>query len=409
MLDKVLENLFSKFNNNNIDYCIIRDFNDLSLINESEDIDLLIRSSDFLRADKLLRYLGWGTPKINPNAFGHVQYYKCEAKKIYKLDILKDLYYADGRYKLNLEKTTICYIQQNGIRIPTEEFALLFLVLHIVLDKTFVSEKNAVQLENLMKTVKNKDNWWWKIAKEIVERHDYQLLSKQKYIKEIEKNDCVEKIDNKIWCIKRRLIGRLWRMNIHKNSFAVIGVDGTGKSSTIEALKDYYGNDVFVQYMGFRSYITKIAKKWSTNKAPKVNLPGVNLIMQQVSCYYEMLCRYYLAKRSGRKLVLFDRYAWETYDNARNGYVKLFSWTLFKLLFPKPYRIVYLYCPTDVSLSRKDDIDDAEGFMKMKERIDSKYMKNRSALILDTSVDSKETVIDKVITYICVETQGYVK
>lgn len=409
MLDLALDRLFLNFNKQHIEYCLVRDFDNVDVINNSEDIDVLVRNADFKTADKILNELGWYTPRINPNAFGHIQYYKCDAQKVYKLDILKDLYFSDGKYRLRIDEFNIHYEEQKGMRVPTDEFALLFLVLHIVLDKDSVSKKNAAQLERLVSLTDCKENWWYQLAKQIVDTHDYNLELKNRYVDEITRANCVEIINNTVWKFKRRILGRIWRLKIRKNSFAILGVDGTGKSSTIEKLKDYYGNDVIVQYMGFRSYTSNLAKKWATNKAPRVRVPGVNLLMQQLSCYHEMLIRYRQAQKSASKLVLFDRYAWEANDNARNGLVRAISWVFFKLLFPKPDHIIYLYCPTDVSLTRKDDIDDVNGFIKMKERIDSIYMGQPTALILDTSKDNIETVVDKVITYICVETQGYVK
>lgn len=409
MLDSTLNTLFSTFNNKNIDYCLVRDFQDINSLNNSDDIDIMIRSSDSLRAINLLEELGWLTPTINPNTFGHIQYYKAHCKKVYKLDILNDLYFADGKYRFRFENEDILFTEYNNIRVPTDEYALLFLLLHILLDKNFISNKNANQLEELVSKSQLSNSWWYILAKGIVDTHDYKLKLKDKYLNEIERSGCVEKRDNSLWKLKRRLLGYIWSYKKEKNRFALLGVDGTGKSSTIGILKEYYDKDVFIQYMGFRSYTTKFAKKWAGYSAPRIYIPGFNLCLQQTSCYYEMLNRYYSAKKSQKKILLFDRYPWEAYDNARNMFVKMLSGLLFKVLFPKPDHIIYLYCPTNVSLERKNDIDDIDGFVKMKGHIDSVYMNKSSALVLDTSIDDQETVVDKVITYICVCTQGYVR
>lgn len=184
-------------------------------------------------------------------------------------------------------------------------------------------------------------------------------------------------------------------------TLAIIGVDGTGKSSVIKALENEYGDKCIITYMGYRSF-----------EDPKIeelqNIPSSSIITKIVKYIYVVfltykcyLNRYKLSVKTGR-YVIFDRYVHEIYINA-HGVMKLVYTLLYKYLYPNPSKIVYLYCPVDESLKRKDDITDIMLFKNMKERFDKKFLHNKKCLCLDSSVYSTQELAEQIKKIIVID------
>ena len=429
-----LQLLFSEFNKNGIKWCILRDGGSIESINGADDLDLSVSSADFSRAAEILQNCGWQTPKLNPNTFGHVQYYRWAGGRIYKIDILRDVYFADGLYEMASTRE----IYEAG-QLPQDNLALRLLVLHVILDKQSVSDKNFAEIRRLYEKVSadcgsevregrlspagekevdpgshvkedrpgiaEKQDFILNLAEEIL-FHDRELHHLQEYRRALLDGGYVKKRDNRLWKLRRKLRVKLWRHRTKQTAVALIGVDGTGKSTLLDSLKEYYGDRAFVQYMGFRSYVSENAGKWADRSAPRSRIPGVNLFRSWGAFYKDMKIRYDAAVKSGRPLVLFDRYPWEAFDNAKNAPVKAVTWVCFRLLFPRPDHVIYLTCPAEESLARKSDISDQAKFVQMKNRFDRKYGNRKNTLVLDTSQLPREEVTARAAERICMVSEG---
>lgn len=403
-LNQILHDLFERFNLEDIKYLVIRDYFSVETINNSDDLDISISSMSRNRAIELLKEMGWGTPQINPNTFSHQQFYKWDGNRMYKVDVLWDVFFADGKYKLsNVEEIYDKYKWQENIKIPTPNIGLKLLLLHVILDKRIFSEKNKKSFIKLSSENELYDGCIGSISSEILSTCDFDLKNLEKYKTNLEAEKLIERCNNIFWKIQRWIIIKKWSRKTNCITLALIGVDGTGKSKALENLSEYYKDTAQSTYMGFRSYQTGFAKRMT---ARPVKIPVLSTFLLCFSLYIEMMYRLIKAKTSRKHLILFDRYPWEAYINAGYKQSKFWLYIFMLCLFPKPTGTVYLYCPANVSLKRKTDIENAEEFVKMKERFDKLFLDNRFCKSLDTSILDIDDVKSEIIQYICMLTNG---
>lgn len=173
---------------------------------------------------------------------------------------------------------------------------------------------------------------------------------------------------------------------------AILGVDGTGKSTVISKIKERLGDDVVCVYMGCRAYEFSVIQTLQKKHSKIATLLNVFLIYL---CFWYR----YLKGALSRKTVIFDRYVHEMYINAPGVYQHLFKF-IYTYLFPHASEVVYLYCPAEESLMRKDDIDDPESFKQMKNRFDEIFLLNSKTHKYDTSLLSPDEIVVSVIDII---------
>lgn len=414
---KCLVSLFNELNSQNIHYCLIRDFENTEQVNTSKDIDIVIKKSEKNNAKKILASLGWVTPRINKNLYAHEQFYKWNGTRLVELDVLWDIYYSDGKYKLtNQDDVFVSQGQLEQAKIPRNEVALRLLVLHLVFDKDNVSEKNLNQLKRLIDIQENRSGIFYEIAHSIIERGGYDSEMAYSFNKRLLSEDVVTThFSFHIKPIRKCKIflsgialrikwSRCFKLRQDPLKIAIMGVDGSGKSSAIRMLQGHFKNS-FVQYMGFRndSWESELAKKIRNNKQPEGSESflsrffHVRLLKFYYVMVYEGYYRYMKAVRSGANVVLFDRYYWEIYDNTNNTLSRIVYYIFLKMLYPKPELQVYLHCPIEESLRRKDDIDDVDDFIRTKNKWDKIYLNRKDVLAIDTSEHSINEVCGRII------------
>lgn len=190
-------------------------------------------------------------------------------------------------------------------------------------------------------------------------------------------------------------------------SICIAGVDGTGKSTTIDLIRQQMGEEnICVQYMGARKWETKNALKYIGDEASPKGLKFKLVVMGAYSRIYEMYHRIYKHNGSG-KIVVFDRYANEQAlfrragSKGMYGRVMSFIYSIFLLwLFPKPDITFYLKCSIDASISRKSDIntkEEIEGLKRNKRLLDKYYENRKNVYILDTSKESQQIIAQRII------------
>lgn len=179
---------------------------------------------------------------------------------------------------------------------------------------------------------------------------------------------------------------------IKKNkTIAILGVDGSGKSTAVENVSKYYGEQCTVTYMGYTRF-----------EDPKISqLEGRRFATPFIEFrIYRCFWRRYFKGKKAKQIAIFDRYVHEIFINAGKGKYDRLRILLYKYLFPMPSLLVYLHCPAEVSLRRKSDIPDPDVFMAMKKRFDNYFLGQKNVLCLDSGVLTPEEIADKICEYI---------
>ena len=389
----LLDGLFYSLNKENIPYFIMRDYMNCESVTNSGDVDVVVEEKYRDRANSIILEEGWKTRKYNLNFYGHQQYYKWDGTRVVKLDIMYGIYFSNGLYSLTNQHSLFSRVEKMGIaNIPACEDGLLIHICHLSYDKKEVSDKNRRFLEYLIDNATGTNEFLLTCAKCILSNNN----SLHSIGCDLCHNGLVIKHSSIMVKIRWLYIRSLAHF-VHKHSvsIALIGVDGTGKSTSIEAINDYFNDRSVIQYMGFKQFQTKIAQKWYSNEK---RIPVISFIADCIILPLEMRKRIWKAYSQKKRIVLFDRYPWEIYDNS-HGLARYINYVLFKLCFRKPDGLVYLHCPVDISLLRKCDIEDIELFRGMKKRFDKQYLNYPGALVLDSSVLDKDEVKEKTIEY----------
>lgn len=401
MIEKEIMNIFDLFNEKTVNYFVLRDFENINRIYNSMDIDIFCDKRSKKKVDMIFKKNGWYTPFINVNKYSHKQYYKIIGEKIYKFDIVFDFYFGEKNYYFN--KSMINYDKHdylNSIKVADNYNAFYIMLFHIIYDKKCISEKNYRIFKNMFSKV-NKDlnkngKELWIISNQIVnnelEETNYKIREYQIQLnKFLTHNPIKNSLHNlKYWFfyILKYIIEHL-----RKKSIAIIGVDGSGKSSAVKSLKAIFGEKAEIIYMGMKDY----------------QLNKLNILLQKENCniiekvYRLILSRYeffyrYFKYRFSRKVVIFDRYVDDIYINAnKNNKFRIIDKLLYGFLFPKPNIKIYLYCNIETSLERKSDITDVTVFSEMKKRYDKFYLNRKKVLCINTSLVNEENTI-KMIT-----------
>lgn len=404
----MLNDLFGDLNTHAIDYVVVRDYETVNSLNRCSDLDISVSESHRTTTLDILKKRNWYTPQKNLNHYSHQQFYNWAGERMYKLDIIWGFYFADGRYSLSsCNSVYAAAILFNGIKIPCPEDGILLLLLHILLDKKSLSKKNKDFMMYLLSN-KQEDNETTLYARSLCSKDDIALIEPIYFIKCLLKKRILLKNYSLVRLL--RLINRTFLSHFSKTRYriALLGVDGCGKSTALASLRNYYVDKSFTQYFGFRDYKTSFAKRMHSSSKGHILNRYVYNILDVLSVYFEMWTRYLEAKRSGKMVLLFDRFVWEAADNSSKVLEKALKTLLFKWLFPGVDILIYLHCPVETSLSRKNDITDVDHFMIMKKRFDKLYMRYPNSLSIDTSIEKEPEVLEKCARFICERTDGLI-
>lgn len=190
-------------------------------------------------------------------------------------------------------------------------------------------------------------------------------------------------------------------------SVCITGVDGTGKSTTVKRLSDYFGNEKSeIQYMGSKNWETRLAEKYLSKPGKMYSL--TEKIYGKWILIFEMYKRVY--KHAGSdKLIIFDRYVdeqalWYRTEKAtfKGKLVQLLYTVIFTKCFYRPTITFYLMCDVSVSVKRKDDIAGLSGIddlRRIKNVFDDYYIPLKDVIKIDTSSTGIEDTVDIILKH----------
>lgn len=395
MLSQCLQDLFHELNQE-IEYVVLRGYMTDDEIENGKDIDLFVSSSFKEKFRKHMNKLGWHTPRINTNLFPHEQYYYLTPNKLYKVDVVYGLYYGDEllhyKYEAELMQNRV---MQHNVYVPSDLDALTTLLLHLFYDKKDISTQNKKRFSDLYQRCSAELNWSeWKL-KEVTRI----VMS---YIDSGDGTDLLSVINNYKATLDENIVempfwGGLFHrtslrlkgfvrtriMKMRKATIAIIGVDGTGKSSAIDILSRALQHRGFSVYMGYRDFGTKIESSTGSS------------IKSVITIYLAMWKRYLKYRYHYGGIIIFDRYPYEIYINSTGIKSRIYR-VFYQVLFPTPNEIVYIHCKSETSLSRKDDIENENVFRKMKDRFDEEYLNNNEIICLSSDELSSVEIVDRI-------------
>lgn len=400
--------ILKKLDENGIEYSVLRGFIPIEEIDKSLDVDIYIPSKYKKKVHKIFTSLKWYTQKINCSRYPHQQYIYISNNKLNKIDIVYGLYYDQELRHFKYENLIFDGLRkENGVKILSPIMTLITFILHVLFDKKKLSEKNQKYLKLIYDDYKKNSsfnekidielqNKIIKITKEMVEKN-LELINKNiKFYKEqiqalnILDYSFLRKI---LYNIRQRLNNtiRYSLLKMSNRSICILGVDGSGKSTTTLELNKILGNKSIIQYMGFKEYELHFVKKhFLKNKSSNFyNLKSI------VYMYFEMWKRYF-KNRFSNNLIIYDRFPWEAVINNK-GIAKFLYFIEFKILFPRPKKLYYLHCLLETSLSRKDDIPDKNKFLIMKNNFDKAYLNKKKIKAFSTDEKTTEEIVQCII------------
>lgn len=175
---------------------------------------------------------------------------------------------------------------------------------------------------------------------------------------------------------------------------AFIGVDGTGKSTIANILKNKLDEKIEIQHMGAnKSAETKFRKYIVQKKKDNVFFK----ILSGVSLYYD---RWYRVIKNERKkgVIIYDRHPLYNPTDARK-FKRILDKVIYSLM-PMPHLIYYFYCDVNTSIQRKPSEFESEYSiieLKRKKKIfDYKYLKNKNIKKINTDQLGEQQIIQMI-------------
>jgi thymidylate kinase len=406
---EVIEDFFREFNRHGIPFVVLRNYEELPYSLGSKDLDLLIRQRDLNKAIEVLRmvstshgsdwYLHRSWKSIDAFTFFWTSEKEIEKASL-KVDLLIN-YENKGRLFLSSEEIIENSLQFKDFRVPClmhEAFIDLLkpLLSGGIIKKKYVPkikkalEQTPVQFGQLLAR-----HFTSRVAKQIV-----KFLSAD-MIKDVER--LRKKMDRRSYIIAflrhpisfslnfgahiKNEIKR--RISVQNVSIALIGPDGTGKSTIIESLvkmiplitkSDTSNVHVFhfrpQMLPNIRQVVTlgRMEESYENFTRPHRAIPsGFTASLFRLFYYLvDYIIGYFIRVRpllSQYKIVIFDRYFYDFIVDPARSRVKLpkFIPMFLMKLVPKPILCVYLDNDVETILQRKQELPPDELSRQLRE------------------------------------------
>lgn len=425
---KIYEKLFKELNNSNINYCIYKGLNHLEedLNGERGDIDILIDKNDLDFLTKIIKQYNFFIDLSSNGPFYYMGIDK-DTHKFTMLDVNTKIQFGPKPYKPYsfLFTTNELDIMTDGVKILNKnDYIPLMFLMRI----TSLSEKKE-DLEEIKEYLRNKDihdafivNFinhklnlkWEEVSQEILKAQDWKILKNQyeKDVIKIANQDTIlrlkqkfKKLLGKIRGLKLKLKFPPYRIRKKGHLIAFVGVDGAGKSSTVE----YIENLDFFKYTGVKRIyfgnneywipgLLKLLKKPHRHKLLNILLSILALLDRQIRIFIAI---YYMKLGN---VVLADRYFYDDMIGREINKEKLKKQHFIKKLYHKIFAIkmlkkpdltIFLDVSPEVAYSRKQDYSYAVMLEVNKAYKDYMY-KVENVMIVNADKPQKEIYSDVI-------------
>jgi thymidylate kinase len=359
----LLLSLFQGLDQQNIQYCLLRDQDQLDKLVSGAEIDLLVQASQLAQMQRLLAQLGF----LRLPSWGHAPHhffvgYDQSSDSWFKLDVMTEVAYGRPIAALRTELTAHCLDNRCRVGItyvPTPECELVMLLLHCVLDKRTITPARGRRLQTLRHQVNDEQylsrllsDYWlptmnWSQLAVLIDAEDWPTLvaANKPVTARLEQRD---RIGTRIRTVRERTLRKLSHYFSSGRSpsltVALLAPDGAGKSTLAANLQSSFYFPVRSIYMGLYQKGRKDA-----------GLPGVAFIQRLVGQWGRYLTARYYQQRG--YLVIFDRYAYDAWLPARQplNWLKQGRRWLLAHSCPPPDLVVLLDAPGELLHDRKGE------------------------------------------------------
>lgn len=396
-----IKSIFEEFDRKGISYAVIRNYEFIlqDKIYEGKDTDVVILSKDTKKIRETMQANGFGRVPMNPFSMheGYAKYIP-EDKKLLQFHF--HINGVTGRHARYLDAKDLLKrrVKRGFFYSTSSEDEFLAILLHNLLDLDKFKEKYITDLENLKKRNLNYDYIESKLQKVMSKRNAKEvlhLISSKNYAR-------IEKIMPSLKrgfefrnSLKIALVfvgGAVWKIPyIFKSAplVSLIGMDGTGKTTTTEVLRELFEKNKIKYSMLYTGrgrnnilpiqFFGKIYRKAeSSKKSSKISSENSkreansrksdsNAENQKQSSFikkaiytlaapvfaFDLLLRYWFkiwSARMKKQIVVTDRYCTDILLMAN---VPMFFKKMLYSLFPKPSLTIYLWNKPEVLHSRK--------------------------------------------------------
>ena len=435
---QIIKEILNKFNRNEVDYCILRNYE--GLLNnkyQDKDIDILVSKKSYSQAARILREekftlnkkISLGTEKLY-SKYINGEFFIFDLK-VGNLAYM-DLPYLKGRGILRRK------VKKSFFFVPNKEDFFNSLLLHSIIDKGKFKEEYMSSLNQLLDNRRN-INYSLNNCPRIISSEMKKLVSKRDY-KTLEKmrNKLIFKllIQPKNWLPITKVVYKAKIKKVFKviNPFyyaplmTFVGTDGSGKSTMTKKIKvalKESGVKVKYVYMGWNNHILPVGlfskvfhlilgkkkkgKKVLNEEVKKKrnnaecsnqilfsNPKKKKSVLNKTICFSadlfviaEMYLRYLSRILPYQKLgyvVLSDRYA---YDRALHPVTSKIARKFILNFYPKPKMIFYLHNDAIVLYNRKKEIPVDE--IKRQQEVFAKLEKKLELIKIKTTHPDKNT------------------
>jgi len=386
-MQDLLLRLFKDFDQADIQYCLLRGYEELDDIDDRSDIDILVQVDQVDRLREILERLefvslsSWGRA---PHHF-FVGYNQSDDRWL-KLDIVTTIAYGNPIHAIYTDLAARCLqrrIKRGLVFVASPEDELLTLLLHCVLDKAMFASNRRQRIATLKHDIEDEkylttllQRYWapgmtWQRLAAMIDAAGWdELLSQRSAVAAwLARRQKLRVRSRQIYGLVLRKLDRVAGLFQPRSlTVALLAPDGGGKTTlATELARTFYLPSRYI-YMGSHSDVdatrlptTRWIQARSNQARSSRNLPiwlvvrGLRFANNLVEQWYRYGMSYYHRMRG--RLVLFDRYA---YDVNAHGYSKLSvksrtrRWLL-SAVAPKPDLIVFLDAPGEMLYARKGE------------------------------------------------------
>lgn len=430
---EIYKNLFDQLNDNKIAYCVYKSLNhiDEDLKGERGDVDILLNENDIDSFDSIAFNNNFFKVQKKDKPYYYMGIDKVTHKFV-MLDVNIQIQFGPKPYK---PYSFFIEVDKFSSRIEYDRVKVLDLVdyvpLMFIMRVASLSEReqDLIELQELIKVHKIENSYilsilkekfsldWNIVSQDILKSRSWQEL-KEKYLTKVIRNSNqnsklvfkqkLKFLFGKIKGIQRKV--KYPSNKIRNRGFLVafVGVDGAGKSSTVEYIEnlEFFKNTGIKRvYFGNNEYwipgLQRLLKKEVKNKFLKLLLGTFSLVDRQLRI---LIALYYMQLGN---IVLADRYIYDDeigrVQNKEKSnkkplikriYQKIFAVKMWK----KPELTIFLDVSPEVAYSRKQDYS----FEKMLEvNKDYKdYMYKVDGVKIVNADQNQEKIYSEIIKFI---------